>query len=151
MRLKRDHESTPESGASCSEYCGDLGRVMRVVVHDQHTARLAMPFEPTLGAFEDAKGRCRLRKIEAELASDGNRREGVLQVVPAGYRKLEHAQRLLGAVTPAVYLAACAEGSEFNRDATQMYGWTCVATRNGSIQPVGQQTTRDAWQHGGQP
>ena len=94
MRLKRDDEAAVERGARGREHRGDLGRVMAVVVDDQHAAGLAVPLEAALGALEVAQRAGDLLELEAEPLADRHGRQRVLQVVPAGHRQLQHDRAL---------------------------------------------------------
>jgi hypothetical protein len=68
---------------------GDLGRMMRVVVVDEHAARLAAKLEPAPGAAKLGKRRRRFGARDARELERGQRRRGVQAVVLAADRKLE--------------------------------------------------------------
>ena len=86
MRLERDDQAAAERRARGGQHRGNLGRVMAVVVDDEHAAGLAVALEAPLGAVELPQRRGDARELDADALGDGHRRQRVLQVVPARAR-----------------------------------------------------------------
>ncbi len=115
VRLEGDDEPPAERGARGGEHRRDLGRVMAVVVHHEHAARLAVPLESTFGALELAERRGDALELDAQAVGRGHRGERVLEVVAAGHAELELAEQI-GAIGPApVDGAARPEAAERDR------------------------------------
>ena len=86
MRLERHDDPPIERAGGVQNGC-DLRWVMAVVVDNQDAVRFATNLEAPLGATEGAEPRRHLVEGQPELGPDRNRRERVLQVVPARYLK----------------------------------------------------------------
>ncbi len=92
MRLKHAHDPLHAGRARGLEHRPDLRRVMAVVVDDDDAARLALAFEPALGAAElRQRGRRALeRHVQLQRNADGCQRVG--DVVPPGHAERQRSQ-----------------------------------------------------------
>ena len=83
--LKDDDHAPIDACARGRDHGGDLGRVMTVVVDDQHARGFAAPFETALGAAERFERRGDPVERHVRLQTDRHGGQRIEQVVPAGH------------------------------------------------------------------
>src|SRR5215469_7486520 len=84
MRLKYSKD-TLEVAALCSaQRCGNLGRMMRVIVDDSY-AGARLDLEPPVDPLETGKSRSDDARFDTHIAGSGKRRGGIQDVVHPWY------------------------------------------------------------------
>ena len=95
VRLECDNYPTSRIGyARCLQRCGDLGRVVRVIIHDGDAANFAKELEPSIDAAKLLQPWSHRVELEPERETNPNGAESVLDVVVTRHPQRDGAQHI---------------------------------------------------------
>ena len=122
MRLEHRHHAPIDPRLGGGENGGDLGRVMAVVVHDQHAVTSPRVWKRRSAPRNSAERRGDRSERHTEFETDGRRRERVEQVVTARHVQARASPRVVVAsVRTALHdRARRAEGLQAHVEADEL-------------------------------